>query len=82
MQSLLPRFYFTPVQIIAQIVAKRPHEGNNWIRVFQAKEVFAAYPAIIIIIFPVETVNEELRTHRIDVVNMDMLIFASCHGIV
>lgn len=68
------------IDVVAQIVAKRPHHGNVWVGVLQTEEVFTAYPSSLVVVLAVESINEERRAHPVDVVYMYMLILAHKKG--
>lgn len=68
------------IKIVAQIVAKRPHHSHIRVGVLQTKEVLTANPSVFIVVLTVKGINEERRTHPVDVVDMYVLILAHKQG--
>lgn len=76
MNGFLQRFNLSRIEIVTQIVAKRPDKGDVGVGVFQAEEVLTANPSVFVVVFPVERVDEERGAHPVDVVDVYVLIFS------
>ena len=76
MNGFLQRFNLSRIEIVAQIVTKRPDECHVRVGVLQTEEVFTANPSVFIVVFPVERIDEERGAHPVDVVDVYVLIFA------
>ena len=73
MYSFFERFYVWAIEIIFHVVAERPDDSNVGVGIFQAVEVFSAYPSCVVGVFAVEGVDEEGGAHPVDVVDVDVL---------
>ena len=74
------RFDVCAIEIIFHVVTERPDDSNVRVGIFQAVEVFSAYPSCVVGIFAVEGVDEEGGTHPVDVVDVDVLILVLDEG--
>ena len=68
------------IEIVAQIVAKRPHHSNIRVGVLQPKEILTANPSVLVVVLTVEGFDEQRGTHPVNIINMYMLILAHQQG--
>jgi hypothetical protein len=78
--SLLQRLYVLAIDIGTEIIPEAPYKGDVWICVFQAKEILTTYPACLIVIFAFKHILEELRTHPVNVIDVECLELPAHHG--
>lgn len=64
------------IQIVAQVITERPDEGHVRVGVAQTEEVFARDPAMLALILAIQGIHKELRTHPVQVVDMDVAVLA------
>lgn len=76
MNGFLQRFNLSRIEIVAQIVAKRPDKGHVGVGVFEPEKVFTTNPSFFVVVLSVKSVNEERRAHPVDVVDVYVLIFS------
>ena len=69
MQGTLVRLYLTPIHICLRIVPETPAAAHISIRIFQRKEILAAYPTALITIFPTDCIDKQFGHIALNVVD-------------
>lgn len=74
--SLLQRLYLLRIEIVAQVIAKRPYYRHIRVGVAQAEEILTAYPPRVVVVLAVKRINKQCGSHPVKVVDVDVLILA------